>query len=105
MSQRGREPQPVSVRVGDETFIISSHARIRMVQRQITTDDIAKALIEGESFTYRYHDEVRTGYFHAESRLFVGVAHMTITTVLHGVRNNYIRGREVGSEDYIRSRS
>jgi len=43
--------------VGEERFVISNHARVRMFQRNISTDDITETIMKGEMIEEYADDE------------------------------------------------
>ena len=68
---------------------LSEHAVQRMAQRGISETDI-KATMQQEPFKYYHEGEWKTGYYHPETKVFVGQsAEGRITTVMKA-RPNYI---------------
>ena len=45
--------------VREERFVISNHARVRMFQRNISTDDITETIMKGEMIEEYADDEPR----------------------------------------------
>jgi hypothetical protein len=86
-----------TIRVGDRDLHISSHAALRLRQRGVSLDSIVSAITVGESFPYFHDGEWKDGFYERESRIFVGVARDTITTVVSGLSRRYIDKLKAGA--------
>ena len=69
---------------------ISEYTLGRAAQRGISQSELRGAIESGERFLYRHAGQVKTGYYHPSTRVFVGSVEGNTTTVLRSRSLNYI---------------
>jgi hypothetical protein len=72
-----------------ESFEIPYHALQRLLERDVSTDEIEDVLSQ-PSFRYIFEGEWRTGFYDESSQIFVGSVDGRITTVMTDVEPDYV---------------
>lgn len=81
-----------SLEVGQRTLIITAHAAQRMLQREVTTQNIQSVIRMGQIFAYRHSQLIKIGYYDEATKLFLAVdqRHKQVITVIGNVPKIYI---------------
>ena len=77
-------------------YELSRHALDQMKERNITTNDIERAIITGESFSYEGN---KTGYYDSKTNIFVGTGEKVTTVINPAKPENYIKNLKERSND------
>jgi len=80
----------VFVHAGEDAFEVSQHAALRITQRNLTVDQVEGVVNSAQPFRYFHGGSWKTGYYDPASRVFVGRAGNTITTVINNAKPQYI---------------
>ncbi len=84
------ENKPVVV--GKRVLYITRHAALRMAQRNISVEDIQKAVESGQLFAYFHGGLVKIGYYDSFARVFLSVdrRHQKIITTIRKSSQVYV---------------
>lgn len=77
--------------LGSRTLVVTRHASERMQERQVSIEEVTRAVRDGQLFAYLDKKLVKIGYYDINNGLFLAVdqRHKKLITVIKFVDGNY----------------
>jgi hypothetical protein len=79
-----------AAQTAQQAFQLSKHALQRMAQRGVTLEQVQTTISNSKPFQYFHEGVWKTGFYDPVTKIFVGQAGETVTTVIANVKPQYI---------------